>query len=58
MVGVGRLRQRDRESHGESSGARDEQDATRGLSGAFNDQPQRRIRCELIADHLTPRRPF
>ena len=30
MVGVGRLRQRDHESHGESSGARDEQDATGG----------------------------
>jgi hypothetical protein len=31
MAGVGRLRQRDRESQGESSGAPDEQGATRGL---------------------------
>ena len=30
-LGVGRLRQRDHETHGESSGARDEQDATRDL---------------------------
>src|SRR5262245_34967933 len=31
MVGVGRLRQRDRERHGKSRGARDAQDTTHGL---------------------------
>src|SRR5512139_2702255 len=29
-----------------------------GTHIAFSDRPQRLIRCELIADHLTTRRPF